>query len=64
MEGDKYHLIINKVSESDAGRFSITAENPSGRATCSAQLVVEKPKPTPVPVPVIPMETSSYESQL
>uniref|UniRef100_A0A0L8G4B0 Immunoglobulin I-set domain-containing protein n=1 Tax=Octopus bimaculoides TaxID=37653 RepID=A0A0L8G4B0_OCTBM len=56
MEGDKYRLIIPKASERDAGRFTITAENPSGRATCSARVIVEKVLP-------VPME-ASYQSQL
>eukprot|EP00106_Octopus_bimaculoides_P016754 XP_014784196.1 PREDICTED: titin-like isoform X3 [Octopus bimaculoides] len=55
MEGDKYRLIIPKASERDAGRFTITAENPSGRATCSARVIVEKVLP-------VPME-ASYQSQ-
>ena len=38
--GDKYKLYIPEVFDEDCGRFSVTAENDSGKATCSALLVV------------------------
>ena len=38
--GDTYSCYIPEVFEEDAGRFSITAENDIGKATCSALLVV------------------------
>ena len=54
MEGDTYRLTIPEVFDEDAGRFSITAENPSGRATCSALLAVAPPLPSqPPPGPVV-----------
>ena len=40
--GDNYTLTIPEVFDEDAGRFSVTAENSSGRATCSAVLTVEE----------------------
>lgn len=49
MEGDKYRLTIPEVFDEDAGRFSVTAENPSGKATCSAQLAVAPPLPSQPP---------------
>lgn len=42
MEGDKYKLHIQEVFDEDAGRFSVTAENPCGKATCSALLNVDE----------------------
>ncbi|XP_060064415.1 titin-like, partial [Ylistrum balloti] len=42
MESSKYRLHIPEVFDEDAGRFSITAENPSGKATCSACLNVDE----------------------
>ncbi|KAK3083136.1 hypothetical protein FSP39_014900 [Pinctada imbricata] len=47
MEGNLYRLHIPEVFDEDTGRFSITAENPSGKATCSAHLNVdEEPMPS------------------
>ena len=40
--GDTYILCIPEVFDEDAGRFSVTAENSSGKATCSALLFVEE----------------------
>lgn len=52
MEGDIYRLTIPEVFDEDGGRFSVTAENPSGKATCSALLTVAPPLPSaPVPGP-------------
>lgn len=46
MDGNTHRLHIPEVFDEDAGRFSITAENPSGKATCSAVLNVdEEPAP-------------------
>jgi hypothetical protein len=42
MEGLKHTLHIPETFDEDAGRFSITAENPLGKATCSAYLFVEE----------------------
>jgi hypothetical protein len=54
MEGDAYRLTIPEVFDEDAGRFSIVAENPSGRAVCSAILNVAPPLPSaPPPGPVV-----------
>jgi hypothetical protein len=60
MEGDRYSLHIPEVFDEDAGRFSVTAENPSGKATCSAMLHVEEPMTTDV-VPVV--ESRTFESK-
>lgn len=38
--GDVHSLHIPEVFDEDAGRFSVTAENDSGKATCSALLVI------------------------
>ena len=38
--GDTHILHIPSVMEEDAGRFSVVAENESGKAWCSALLVV------------------------
>lgn len=46
MDGNTHRLHIPEVFDEDAGRFSITAENPSGKATCSAVLNVDE---EPVP---------------
>lgn len=52
MEGDTHRLTIPEVFDEDAGRFSAMAENPSGKATCSALLTVASPPPLPmVPAP-------------
>ena len=40
--GDTSILCIPEVFDEDAGRFSVTAENSSGKATCSALLTVEE----------------------
>ena len=39
-DGDRYALTVPYVNDRDAGRFAVTAENDSGRATCSALLMV------------------------
>ncbi|XP_013393635.1 titin [Lingula anatina] len=41
MESDRHTLYIQEVRPEDAGRFSVSAENASGKATCSALLVME-----------------------
>ena len=41
MAGDTYSFVIENFQEINVGRYSITAENPSGKATCSAELVTE-----------------------
>ena len=41
MAGDTYSFIIENFHEKNIGRYSITAENASGRATCSAELLFE-----------------------
>ena len=56
MEGNSYRLHIPEVFDEDAGRFSITAENPSGKATCSAHLNVDEE-------PVAPRTTRIYGSE-
>jgi len=38
--GDVHSLHIPSVQDKDAGRFSVIAENSSGKAWCSALLVV------------------------
>ena len=38
--GDQYSLYIPEVFDEDAGRFSVIADNESGKATCAALLVV------------------------
>ena len=53
--GDNYSLFIPEVFDEDAGRFSVSAENESGKATCAALLVVvdesaAPPKPPSPPV--------------
>lgn len=60
MEGDRYMLHIPEVFDEDAGRFSVTAENPSGKATCSGMLHVEESKWTPM-MPVV--ESRTFESK-
>ena len=42
---NSHALYIPEVFDEDSGRFSVTAENPAGRATCSALLLVEEPAP-------------------
>lgn len=39
--GDTYTLSIQEVFDEDAGRFTVLAENPHGKATCSAILHVD-----------------------
>ena len=38
----EYRLIMVDVSLEDSGRYSVTAENSSGLATCSALVIVEE----------------------
>ena len=63
MDANTYRLTIPEVFDEDAGRFSITAENPSGKATCSAMLNVAPPLPSqPPPGPVMrPARTVSID---
>jgi len=58
MEGDRYSLHIPEVFDEDAGRFSVTAENPSGKATCSGMLYVEEPLSERMPV----VQTKTFEA--
>ena len=41
MAGDTYSFVIERFDKKNVGRYSITAENASGRATCSAELIFE-----------------------
>ncbi|VDI56857.1 titin [Mytilus galloprovincialis] len=47
MEGTRHTLHIPETFDEDSGRFSITAENPLGKATCSAYLFVEEESTIP-----------------
>ena len=60
MEGDRYALHIPEVFDEDAGRFSVTAENPSGKTTCSAMLHVEEPVSEEIPH----VESRTFESKM
>uniref|UniRef100_A0A1I8GNE9 Ig-like domain-containing protein n=1 Tax=Macrostomum lignano TaxID=282301 RepID=A0A1I8GNE9_9PLAT len=44
VQGNKHSLSIPSIDSSHAGRYAATAENPHGRATCAALLVVEDAK--------------------
>ena len=60
MEGDNYRLTIPEVFDEDAGRFSVTAENPIGKATCSALLTVAPALPlVPAPGPAVVRSSQS-----
>lgn len=39
--GDSYSLNIQEVFDEDAGRFTVLAENPHGKVSCSAILHVD-----------------------
>lgn len=54
-EGDTHRLHIPQATAQDAGRFAVMAENPSGKATCSARLEVEQP--------VVPQKLPRIDSQ-
>jgi hypothetical protein len=41
MAGDGYSCIIENFSSENIGRYSVTAENPSGKATCTAEINIE-----------------------
>ena len=41
MAGDTYSLIIDEFEERNSGRYSVTAENQHGKATCSAEVQLE-----------------------
>lgn len=41
MAGDSYSFIISDFQEKNIGRYSITAENHHGKATCSAKVIFE-----------------------
>ena len=47
MAGDTYSFVIENFQEKNLGRYSITAENSSGKATCSAQVLFEGSESTP-----------------
>ncbi|GFS02469.1 SEC14 domain and spectrin repeat-containing protein 1-like Protein [Elysia marginata] len=54
MEGNTHRLTIPEVFDEDAGRFSVHAENPSGKTSCSALLSVAPPLPLiPAPGPAV-----------
>ena len=58
--GNKHTLYIQEVFDEDAGRFSVVAENDSGKSTCSALLVVvdeSQVLPTEGSPPETPMQT-------
>ncbi len=52
--GDNHSLYIPEVFDEDAGRFSVSAENEAGKATCSALLVVVDASAAPPQVPSSP----------
>lgn len=39
--GDSYSLHISEVFDEDSGRFTVLAENPHGKVSCSAILHVD-----------------------
>jgi hypothetical protein len=41
MAGDSYSFVIENFEERNVGRYSITAENQHGKATCSAEMLLE-----------------------
>jgi hypothetical protein len=41
MAGDTYSFVIESFQEENVGRYTITAENQSGKATCSAEVLFE-----------------------
>jgi hypothetical protein len=41
MAGDAYSFVIENFQEENVGRYTITAENYSGKATCSAEVLFE-----------------------
>lgn len=41
MAGDAYSFVIENFQEENIGRYTITAENNSGKATCSAEVLFE-----------------------
>ena len=41
MAGDNYSLVIENFKEQNCGRYAILAENQHGKATCSAEIVLE-----------------------
>ena len=51
--GDNYQLYIPEVFDEDAGRFTLTAENPSGKSSCSAVLIVDEDSTSPAKQPII-----------
>ena len=49
-DDEHYGLLLEHVREAQSGRYAVTAENASGRATCSALLtVLSQPQPQPTP---------------
>jgi hypothetical protein len=41
MAGDTYSFVIEDFQTNNVGRYTIAAENPSGKTTCSADIVLE-----------------------
>lgn len=57
-EGDIHSLYIPEVFYEDAGKFSVTAENPAGKSQCQAELRIQAPMEetiTPVQKPATQM---------
>uniref|UniRef100_A0A3B3ZPT7 Ig-like domain-containing protein n=1 Tax=Periophthalmus magnuspinnatus TaxID=409849 RepID=A0A3B3ZPT7_9GOBI len=47
-EGDLYSLLIAEAFPEDSGTYSVSATNSSGRATCTAELLVQGEEPVPI----------------
>ena len=49
MEGNRHKIVIAKVTESDAGRYTVRAVNRAGEAVSTAELYVSSGAVTPTP---------------
>lgn len=73
-DGEHYGLLVEKVGERHSGRYAVTAENSSGRATCSALLtILSQPPPAspdswfvaqPVLMPAAPPEQQQVPAKV
>ncbi|XP_074662091.1 titin-like isoform X2 [Tubulanus polymorphus] len=63
-EGDVHSLYIPEVFYEDSGKFTVAAENPAGRAQCTAELIVEAPSGRESMSPSPPRTPSERESSV
>ncbi|KAJ0070494.1 hypothetical protein NL108_012953, partial [Boleophthalmus pectinirostris] len=61
-EGDLYSLLIAEAFPEDSGTYSVSATNSSGRATCTAELLVQGEEPVPIKKTKMIMSSAQMET--